>query len=46
MPPGELNPEQTVEQRYWGDDRYRESMREIGWSDDTIGGLDDLYQAV
>ncbi len=46
MPPGQLNPEQTVEQRYWGDAKYRESMREIGWSDETIGEMDDLYQAV
>ncbi len=46
MPPGELNPEPKVEDRYWGDERYRDSMRELGWTDETIGEMDDLYQAV
>ncbi len=44
--PGELDRTQTVKQRYRADERYRESMREVGWTDEDIGDMDELYEAI
>ncbi len=45
-PEGQPNQEQTIQDRYWGDERYREAMRNQGYDDDTIGEMDEQFQAI